>query len=583
MAKFRLLLISLAAWQILLFNLERPDILSGGRNIDLASFVYVLAAMVMVGMLMMPDLGKERIELVVVPTMVLYVILKIYVSIRRELMVDTMFVYISITEVAVLLITVWIARNVSVAVASFEDAVETTVLGTDKLRVLPMAEGEEQINHELFRARRFDRPVSILYLRNTLLDGMRSSFGQQFDLEAAFRRRYLQARIAQLAEAMTYRSDIIAWHNDNLVICLPETTKEHATQFAQQLHEMLKMRLNLSIKMGLATFPYDALIYSDLIDAALLHPVVFLTDLATPAEQEHPDDHPPKDPPSSDRRETSDQPTSETRVPDPLATQELNPVARPLGIIRSLLSGPQLFPLDGMPLFSSVATTSSTDPNLWVNRLPYQSAASRQLYRVIKRAFDLSVTIVSMPFVAVLMVLIMIAIKLDGPGPIFFRQYRTGIGGRRFVMYKFRTMVPDAEEKLKELAAQGLARLDENGKLAEPLKLKRDPRVTRVGRILRKTSLDEIPQLFNVLRGDMSLVGPRPTSWNVDSYTLMQTERLSVRPGITGLWQVSSRGSSDFDNWLEWDMKYIEKMSLSLDLQILVRTVFKVFQGSGAR
>jgi len=162
-------------------------------------------------------------------------------------------------------------------------------------------------------------------------------------------------------------------------------------------------------------------------------------------------------------------------------------------------------------------------------------------------------------------------------------QQRTGLGGRRFNMYKFRTMVPDAEAKLKELAAQGLAKLGPDGRLAEPLKLDRDPRVTRIGRILRKTSLDELPQIINVLRGDMSLVGPRPTSWGLDSYTLLHTERLTIRPGITGLWQIGARGSTDFDDWLRWDMLYIDKISFALDFQILLRTIGQVLKRQGAR
>jgi lipopolysaccharide/colanic/teichoic acid biosynthesis glycosyltransferase len=107
--------------------------------------------------------------------------------------------------------------------------------------------------------------------------------------------------------------------------------------------------------------------------------------------------------------------------------------------------------------------------------------------------------------------------------------------------------------------------------------------VTRIGRILRKTSLDELPQLINVLRGDMSLVGPRPTSWDLSSYRLFHTERLQVRPGITGLWQVAARGTTNFDEWVDWDRTYVDKMCLSLDVQIFIRTFTKVFAGKGAR
>jgi lipopolysaccharide/colanic/teichoic acid biosynthesis glycosyltransferase len=132
-------------------------------------------------------------------------------------------------------------------------------------------------------------------------------------------------------------------------------------------------------------------------------------------------------------------------------------------------------------------------------------------------------------------------------------------------------MVPNAEALKSKLA-----QLNADGELAGPLKLEKDPRVTRIGRILRKTSLDEIPQLFNVLRGDMSLVGPRPTSWGTKSYKLWHTERLDVVPGLTGLFQIYGRNSEDFDLWLRLDIAYMERASLWLDINILVRTIFKI-------
>jgi lipopolysaccharide/colanic/teichoic acid biosynthesis glycosyltransferase len=154
-------------------------------------------------------------------------------------------------------------------------------------------------------------------------------------------------------------------------------------------------------------------------------------------------------------------------------------------------------------------------------------------------------------------------------------QPRTGRGGRRFNMYKFRTMVTNAEElKIK------YAHLNE---LASPdFKITNDPRVTRVGRILRKTSLDELPQVFNVLKGEMSLVGPRPTSFDVSTYSLWHTERLEVLPGITGLWQVSGRSEIDFDERLRLDIEYIERQCLLLDVKILFRTIKAIFSQRGA-
>ena len=196
-------------------------------------------------------------------------------------------------------------------------------------------------------------------------------------------------------------------------------------------------------------------------------------------------------------------------------------------------------------------------------------------YLVVKRGFDLAVCIWLLPVVAILMLLLALIIRLDSPGSILIAQERTGRDGRRFRMYKFRTMVRNAEE-LKA----GLAHLNV---LPPPdFKIPKDPRITRVGMILRQTSLDELPQLFNVLRGDMSLVGPRPTSFEPTTYSLWHTRRLEVTPGITGLWQVKGRNLTTFDERLRLDIEYIEHRSFWLDLKILLQTVPAVFRRSGA-
>ncbi|MBC8508967.1 MAG: sugar transferase [Chloroflexi bacterium] len=197
-------------------------------------------------------------------------------------------------------------------------------------------------------------------------------------------------------------------------------------------------------------------------------------------------------------------------------------------------------------------------------------------YLFVKRLFDLVfIGITSPAWVAVLGICALL-IKLEEPeGIIFFWQERTGKWGRRFRMYKFRTMVMNAEELKEELA--------ELNELQWPdFKITNDPRVTKIGRILRKTSLDEFPQILNVIRGDMSLVGPRPTSFRAETYDLWQTERLDVLPGITGLWQLLGRGETEFDERLRMDIAYIERRCLWLDIQILVRTVFAVLKQRGA-
>lgn len=213
----------------------------------------------------------------------------------------------------------------------------------------------------------------------------------------------------------------------------------------------------------------------------------------------------------------------------------------------------------------------------WIKKFdPRRRTLTGRAYFKAKRIFDLSVVILASPFWLPVFGVIALLIKITSPGaPAIFPQLRTGRGGKRFRMYKFRSMVPNAEE-LKEKYAH----LNE---LQWPdFKITNDPRITPVGRILRKTSLDELPQLFNVLRGEMSLVGPRPTSFSAETYQLWHTERLDVIPGVTGLWQIIGRAQLEFDDRLRLDIAYIERASLWFDINILIRTVLAVFQQRGA-
>jgi lipopolysaccharide/colanic/teichoic acid biosynthesis glycosyltransferase len=173
--------------------------------------------------------------------------------------------------------------------------------------------------------------------------------------------------------------------------------------------------------------------------------------------------------------------------------------------------------------------------------------------------------------------LIAVAIKLEDGGPVFFPQVRVGKDGRHFVIFKFRSMVQNAEALKAQLLAQNEMR---DGIL---FKIRKDPRITRVGRLIRKLSLDELPQLFNVVRGDMSLVGPRPpVPSEVARYDPAHRRRLSATPGITCLWQVSGRNEIDFQGQVRLDVQYIERQSLGLDLAILLRTIPAVISGRGA-
>lgn len=213
-------------------------------------------------------------------------------------------------------------------------------------------------------------------------------------------------------------------------------------------------------------------------------------------------------------------------------------------------------------------------PRPWYER-DSQPWLSERAYRRVKRLLDQVVCLLSLPAALPLLGVCALAIRLDTPGPVLFRQKRTGRGGRRFTMFKLRTMAENAEE-LK-------GRYSHLNELSYPdFKISDDPRITRVGRFLRRTSLDELPQLFNVLRGQMSLVGPRPTSFGADTYRLWHTARLEVDPGLSGLWQVSGRNELDFDERLRLDIAYLRNRCLWLDVQILFRTIGSVITGRGA-
>jgi exopolysaccharide biosynthesis polyprenyl glycosylphosphotransferase len=196
---------------------------------------------------------------------------------------------------------------------------------------------------------------------------------------------------------------------------------------------------------------------------------------------------------------------------------------------------------------------------------------------VIKRGFDIVVSFALIVLFAPVLALTALLIKLTSAGPVIFRQERLGINKRRFLIYKFRTMVAGAEKHMAEL--------EKHNEVSGPVfKIKNDPRITPLGKILRRTSVDELPQLFNVLKGDMSLVGPRPLP--VRDYEGFsedwQRRRFSIQPGLTCLWQINGRSTVGFEDWMKLDMQYMDEWSLWLDLKILVRTIPAVLKGSGA-
>lgn len=229
-----------------------------------------------------------------------------------------------------------------------------------------------------------------------------------------------------------------------------------------------------------------------------------------------------------------------------------------LDVFAELKSGVYMQHLDGVPL------------------LTFSTAPHDEMALLTKRVFDILVSAIALVASAPFLLLSAILIKLTSRGPVFFRQKRSGMNGRVFTLYKLRTMVANAED-LK-------AALEKKNEMDGPVfKIKADPRVTAVGRWLRKLSIDELPQLYNVLRGDMSIVGPRPpVPGEVEKYERWQRRRLSMRPGITCIWQVSGRNNVNFRQWMEMDLEYIDNWSLMLDFKIILKTIPAVLSSRGA-
>ena len=210
--------------------------------------------------------------------------------------------------------------------------------------------------------------------------------------------------------------------------------------------------------------------------------------------------------------------------------------------------------------------------------LTFESAPTNEWQLAAKRLFDLFLSLMLLIMLSPIFLFVAVAIKFTSKGPVLFRQQRCGLNGRRFRFYKFRTMTEGAEEKLSELIA--------HNEMSGPVfKMENDPRVTPVGRFLRRFSLDELPQLWNVFLGQMSFVGPRPPlPKEVNRYDNWQRRRLSMKPGLTCLWQVRGRNRiSDFNEWMKLDLEYIDNWSLWLDLELFFKTIPAVLLAKGAK
>lgn len=267
-----------------------------------------------------------------------------------------------------------------------------------------------------------------------------------------------------------------------------------------------------------------------------------------------------------------------TRTPaTPLATSApLTPTATAPSINAVALTAPVGGLVSAPALVTSADELNHAEACPWLAKYPLRQDSATKRYLRLKRATDLTLVTLLAPLWVPLVGLVALLIALSSGGaPVVFKQHRTGRDSRRFMLYKFRTMVPNAEELKAQL--QHL-----NQRTWPDFKIDPDPRVTRIGRLLRKTSLDELPQLFNVLRGDMSLVGPRPTSLAPDAFEPWQLARFNGPVGLTGVWQVAGRGHPSFVGRVRLDLNYLERACWRLDAEILLRTVPGLVRRQGA-
>ncbi|WP_302541783.1 sugar transferase [uncultured Clostridium sp.] len=208
--------------------------------------------------------------------------------------------------------------------------------------------------------------------------------------------------------------------------------------------------------------------------------------------------------------------------------------------------------------------------------LKFENKQNLRVYEICKRTIDIIGAGLGLILLSPIIAIVACAVKFTSKGPVFFSQKRVGKNGELFEMYKFRSMVVNAEE-LKE-------NLEEQNEMSGPMfKIKDDPRITKVGKFIRKTSIDELPQLWNILKGDMSLVGPRPSlPKEVEQFDNWMFKRLSVRPGLTCYWQVSGRNNIDFEDWMKLDVKYVEERNFWIDIKLIFKTVFVLFGDKNA-
>lgn len=448
-----------------------------------------------------------------------YVMLFIFRYVGMELPLDILALNIGILSVNITLFYILISD-----LSSSSNLSELLEFIPQSDRVMNLSAGEEQVTREFYRASRFDRNVSLVYcsLSKPLKENKVIPFNNINDSTQSLQLLFMQSKLVQSICSLIYKDDIIMNYKDGFLVCLPEASEKDTTVFLDNLVNLIDEKLSVGLTAGYAIFPTEGLVFHQVAQTAF--------------DKAHNWKHTEK----VDVDETIHYRAGDLAV-SPMRRYEIE------------------------------------EQTQWLNTLETNSIEKRHRQERIKSIFDITLTLILLPIVLPTMALVALLIKLDDGGSIIYRQERTGFNGQRFQMFKFRTMKPNSKSvKPQTIEINGVTRY------IWPEKNDNDDRITRVGRVLRKTSLDELPQLFNILRGDMTFVGPRPTSWDLDRYTSHQRNRLTVRPGITGLWQVSARDATNFDERLIWDTKYIEKMNLWLDLRIIFMTFTSVIKRKGA-
>ena len=366
----------------------------------------------------------------------------------------------------------------------------------------------------------------------------------QFSVAVFLQEEHDQEALVQLAEVLLKRTrtpDVIGrLDSERLAALLPETDSQGAWNFADDVTRMLAER---SLK-------FDCLVHT------------------YPADTPSTDDGNRTNAEKSESSDTSQEQAGVIEGEDETTKKRLAAKAR-----KPRPGRPRLVEDDDR----SVAAIDSSTIRTAGDR-PVQDLGQyfRQEIPVWKRALDIFVSLVMLVILAPLLLCAALAVRLTSPGPIIFKQQRAGLGGKPFTMYKFRSMHIDAEERRKEL--EDLNELD-----GPVFKIRDDPRMTPIGRVLRRASIDELPQLYNVLIGDMTLVGPRPPMLNeIASYEQWQLARLDLKGGLTCIWQVSGRSEIDFEDWIRMDLRYVKTRNWLLDLGLLSKTAKAVVSGRGA-